>query len=393
MNRALIITIGTLILLMALGVWMYLMLFGTPKSSGEVFTNLSFSTNNQGITVTPDEQGGDSSSIEALVDTKTGKLRQLTTRPVAGYATASTTAGFVVRYAERGTGHVYEINLATGEEKVISRTTVPQVAEAYFSPDTRSVALLSYSSNGTTVFVGTLTEGGELNGTTLEPGAENLAFLDAATLRYSIARNGKTTGYEQDLTAGTRRELFSLNFTELRADWGPELSKTYLSTKPSQRLLGYLYTTKNNVLTPVVEPAYGLTALIADQQQVVTYLSQGSYRSYILSFNEKHPLPTLVLKEKCAFDNNHPGYLWCAAPLKSQGNNLVDDWYKGLASFNDYIWLINTQDQTSQLLLSPEKEAGRPVDAIDLTLSTDSSNLFFKNKIDQTLWLYDLTVK
>ena len=53
MNRALVITVGIVIIIIVLGVWVYLMLFGTPEKTGDVFTNLGFEISQQDTTIAP----------------------------------------------------------------------------------------------------------------------------------------------------------------------------------------------------------------------------------------------------------------------------------------------------------------------------------------------------
>lgn len=388
MNRPIIITAGIALILLIIGVWVYLMLFGAPKETSEVFANLGFTKEQQGTTITPPE---DSPTIDALVDTKSGKLRQLTTRPVAGFMATTTKDGDVIRYAERGTGHIYEINLGSGEEKLISRTTVPQVATAVFSKDATLVALTSYQNYVTNVFVGSITEA-SLKGVSLEPGASNLAFTSSGDVRYSVAQNGTTIGYQQNLKTASRAEVFTFAFTNLDVAWEAGLNAVYIATKPAQNLQGFIYTIKNNMVTPATTPAYGLSALYSNNTIVTTYRDGGNMVSAAHRTTAGTvQLPLLTLKEKCAFDIANSNYLWCGAPVGTADSDYVENWYKGTRTSDDYLWLVNIEKQTAEVVASPQQIIGRALDVTNPALKSDGKAFLFKNKSDQTLWLYDLT--
>lgn len=391
MNRALIITVGIIIIILVLGIWIYLMLFGTPKDGGEVFANLGFDLSQQSTTITPPV---DSTPLDTLVDTQSNiALRQLTTRPVAGFAFASTSAGQAVRYVERGTGHVYEINLESGVENILSRTTIPKVSGAVFSPDANTVALTSYEDYTSSVFVGTIGGNTNLIGVSLQPNAKNIAFSSDNELLYTVSLHGTTKGFVHNLSTLAQSELFSMNYTNLDIGWGSGLDSIYLSTKPSQELEGFIYTTKNNILTPVTPSAYGLSALFSNNFIVTTSIREGSYVSVAIDdAKTAHDLPILTLKEKCVFDAHSPNHIWCAAPVGNTSASFVEDWYKGVVISEDYLWLVDITKKTAQLYADPKSLTGRSIDVKDINSNTEGNVLTFTNKMDHTLWLYDLSV-
>ena len=388
MNRTLIITAGVAILLTVLGVWLYLIFFGAPEKPGEIFANLGFERTVQPTTITPPPVT-DSPSIDTLVDTKEGKLRQLTTRPVAGFAATTTATSSFIRYVEKGTGHVYEIDLTNGVETIISRTTTPQTVEAIFSPDANIVALTAYDNYTTRVFVGTINEE-KLTGITLEPGAENLAFDSNADVLYSIVRSGVTTGYRHNLTTATRAEIFTFNFGELDITWGNGITDIYLTTKPSPNLESFIYKIVNGVVTPVIDPGYGMSALISDETIITTKNVGDTYVSEAWQNNVATKLPTLTLKEKCTFNTSNHNYFWCASTVEAPSSTYIDDWYKGVTKADDYLWLINISKQTAELVASPKKLISKSLDMTNLQINVNNTQLFFKDRTDQTLWLLDL---
>lgn len=391
MNRALIITIGIIIILLVLGVWVYLMLFGTPEKGGDVFANLGFELNQQETTIVPPVNN---QPLETLVDTQSKDvLRQLTTRPVAGFAFASTTNGQTIRYVERGTGHVFEINLDTGTETTLSRTTVPKVSNAVFSPDANTVALTSYNTYRSNVFVGTIRNEENLTGISLQPGAEDISFSSDNEILYTISTDNTTKGYLHNLDTLVQSELFSMNYTNLDVSWGGDLDSIYLTTKPSGEFEGFIYTTKNNILTPEAFSAYGLSALFSNEFILTTYTEDKVYKSSVVNPDGSvSTLPLISLKEKCVFDVYNPNYVWCGAPIQLTSSSFVEDWYKGTVISDDNLWLVDISKQTAQLYANPESLTGRSIDVNNISINSNGGLLSFTNKKDQTLWLYDLSI-
>jgi hypothetical protein len=389
MNRPLLITAGITIILTVLGVWLYLIFYGAPEQPGEIFANLGFERTPQPTTITP-PIANDTPSIDALVDTKDGKLRQLTTRPIAGFGIANNASSTLVRYAEKGTGHIYEIDLTTGVETIISRTTTPQTVEAHFSEDATVVALTAYDHYTTRVFVGEIKDE-RISGITLEPGAENIAFDSNSAVLYSIVRSGVTTGYRHNLITSTRAEVFTFNFGELDVTWGNDITDTYLTTKPSPNLESFIYKINQGTVTPVIEPGYGLSALINNGTIVTTKKVGDTYVSEAWKDTIATDLPTLTLKEKCTFSSGNTDYLWCAASADTPEGDYIDNWYKGVTIADDYLWFVSISKQTAELIASPKQLISMSLDITNLQANVNDTQLFFKNRTDQTLWQYDLT--
>ena len=126
--KKLLIILGSLLTIAILGAWLYLFTYGTPENGGEIFSRFGFGKNTDIPEVIVDRE-------DAAVDVGEGesgnveRLRQLTVRPVAGAGFSDTG----IFYVEEGTGHVYHIDLATGEEKLLSGTTIPGARHALFS--------------------------------------------------------------------------------------------------------------------------------------------------------------------------------------------------------------------------------------------------------------------
>ena len=73
--------------------------------------------------------------------------------------------------------------------------------------------------------------------------------------------------------------------------------------------------------------------------------------------------------------------LYCALPINISSSNQPDDWYQGVASFDDGIWSKNITTGESKSILS---RFG--ADIMNIFISDDENYLIFTNKNDGTLW-------
>lgn len=390
MRKTLLITIGIILILFVLGIWVYLMLFGTPESSQEVFTDLGFEITPQPVNVVDPQPTLDST---AVVDTTGETLRQLTTRPVAGFVSFRANDEEFVRYAEQGTGHVYELALTSGVEVRISATTIPRVTEAEFSDDGTYVALTSHNEVVKDVFVGSIdsTQGsGVIDGQNLPPNADEID-LDDHLVYYTTTDSSGTTGFRLDLLTNKQQEWFTVPFRSIRVIW--PYDQIFFYNRTTASLEGSIYEITDGTFRSLTNPAFGNTALInpayilqtrSDGDQLFTTATNRSNESVNTN------LGIAAIPEKCTFDTIADEVVFCASPLTLLPPDYTEDWYKGVISSVDSLWEISLVNGEAILLIDLSDTAGRLVDVTKIQSDTFTNNLFFINKVDNTLWLYDL---
>ncbi|MAZ30074.1 hypothetical protein CL655_02200 [bacterium] len=379
MNKPLIITIAVGVLILALGSWLYLFLFGAPQTPNEIFTDLGIvPAAEQSVTPTSTNTAG---SVSTLVDTSVDQaLQQLTIRPVAGFIALDER----VRYVEQGTGHVYEIDVASGNETRISNTTVPTVTGAYFSSDGARVVLVSELPTERVVIIGTISSGA-LSTTQLPPEAQDLAFVGSSTLQYSISDTTSTTGYTYDVTSGSQQQSFTVPFAAVRVVYAG--GQTYLYNKPAVNLEGAVYTITNRSLTPISLAAFGLTARFADTNWYALSFNQNNTlesRTVNRATSEAFQLPIVMVPDKCDWVES---ILYCAAPFTVERHTYIEEWYKGIVRSDDVLWRINPRNESATLVVNPNASVGRPLDMTGLSATSDGAVLFV-NRLDNTLWRY-----
>jgi hypothetical protein len=390
MKRPIFVIVGVVIVFILLLVWLYMLFINNPQSNTDNYADLNLTDTTDNSVITPIEES-------SLVDIFSPEpLRQLTTKTVAGYQEVLKDASSTpeVFYAESGTGNIFSINLATGEEVKISKTTVPNSRKAAITPKGSYVLFQSNLGTGSTFFLGEFSStSDEVFLTDFE--ANLISFKASAenTFLYAIETNDSVIAKEYFPTTGKDLVLFTIPFREAVVSWGETATAShYVYPKASSKLEGYLYEVKVGQLKRLPIEGYGLSA--AGNGYSVIYGEQNSsldFESYSFAGGLNLLLPFDLLPEKCVFSNLSSSTVICGVGIYDN-NNLPDTWYQGLSSSVDSLWSVDLTTNSATLLINTFFETNRELDMINLTISDNTNVVYFINKNDQTLWLYDLNL-
>lgn len=380
MKKTLII-IGAILLILLIAVWVYLFMFGAPQGAKDIFSN--FGTRGEPIFV---DNGDDTTEdTDASIPPRPKALRQLSLRPVAGAGFSNET----VRFVEQGTGHVYQIGYDGTEETLIGNTTIPQAVEAIFAPEGSRVAISRFVENTRETLVQQL--GVETaTGYTLPRNAREITFThDSEELRYILAQDSSASGYAYSFSGGTSTTLFTIPLRDIRMQWG---ETPYVYTTPTAKQLGYVYKIRKNTLEYVTAGAYGLMPIPFTGGMAVTVLTKGKPVSSIVATSSNSLVMTIV-PEKCVPSSKKEGVLYCASPKEIPDGDFPDDWYKGKVSFNDMLWSIDALRGNAMVLSDFSTESGREIDVAKMGIDPSERYIYFINKNDNTLWLFDTQIE
>ncbi len=391
MKKTLLIILGVTILLCVVGVWVYLLVFGTPKDSGDVFSDFGIGGSNEQIVPSTDFV------VDTAPVTTEGApqaLKQLTSRPVAGAVFIS--GG--IRYMERGTGYIYDIMFTTGNESQVSGTTIPRTTSAQFSEDGTRV-VVSTESVGTEQFsVGTLgtdaEEGGSLFTKNLPLGAREVSFVDLTRIAYLETTTLGSGGVRYDIVAGTSSILFNIPLSDIRVLWGSKAwgETIYVYTTPTNTQYGSLYGVSKNGLDYVAPQELGLMGVRYDGGLVISGVRD------LNLFSEGHDgvaikqLPLYLFPEKCVVNPRLVRTLYCGATIQKPTGEYPDVWYKGIISLSDTLWMVDAASTEALLLSDFQSESGREIDVAQIGTNVDGTLIYFINKNDGSLWMFDTTI-
>lgn len=343
-------------------------------------------------------------------------LRKISSSPVAGLVSFTRDSTPIIRYVERGTGHVYEARADRLETERLSNTTVKAVAEALWAPGGESL-LMRYAREDSeeieTVFA-KLVKGSAAAATSTRstPSGEiiqapydlSLQFLERNILFpvilpakeeffYFLSRDDGAHGYRARLDGTKKTEVFTSPLREWLAGW-PTEKNLLLSAKPSGTSAGsaYLYELSTKTMRKIAG-GLGLTVLVNPTLEYAlvgeVVGSRPTMSSLTLKSGEKLDLGLNTLPEKCLWSRKTKGLAYCAVPETLPQAIYPDAWYQGRISFNDMIWKIQLPEGTGETVDLPAP-AGTTFDMIDLALDPTESYLYFRNKTDGSLWSLQL---
>lgn len=395
MKQKTYIIIGIVTVLLLLGVWVYMLFFGTPKSVDDIWNDFNLGGEEDPTLIIEPEPV---ITEEPVVNLDRPRLRQLTTKPVIGFkeVQVSTTSAPVMYYAEAGTGHLYTIDLVSGTEERISNTTIPEANYASFSGDGAYVAVRSKNDKRANTFVWA-----EINNTsaslslnTVDAQAYDFKIISATELIYTTRSVSGLTANALDLSKNTKTELFTLPFYEATMMWGSSTQeKHYAYPKATYAMEGYLYGISKKTMSRLPIDGFGLTAFTAPNYIMYTKMTEFVPKTYIYNtVTDTHDMsPFVLMPEKCVTSQKVADTIWCGNDTTmTLPVSFPDTWYKGMMSFKDTIWKINPSSQTADPIVDTFTESKREIDIINMSIGSSESALYFINKNDNTLWMYEL---
>ncbi len=412
------------ILLVALGVWFYFS-SGTPSGTNSSGTQKSLlsslfpfgaGTNNQ-QNIKTQEQGTTNPTEETQSSNTPDKLIQISNRLVAGFIPLVTDTTPIikhdigggpesqitqsifptVRFAEKGTGYIYDIDVKGQNEKKISETVIARTAEALFANGGVNVLLRYIKTDNTTIasFLGTVTAPantnavGTLTGNFLE---ENIPTVttspDKKNFLFLIPTNTGIAGISMKGDGSGKKQLFTSSFSEWLLDWG---TSPMLTSKASSTVPGYAYTVlAGGSLQKVLGNIDGLTTKISPDGKTLLYSVSGggSLNLHILTLKTGVDTNTglTTLPEKCTW-NTTSTVVYCGVGTAIVSAEYPDSWYKGVTHFTDSFWKIDTTTKTTTEINTGE---GNNLDVINPSIDPTSQYLIFINKTNGSLWSLQL---
>lgn len=334
-------------------------------------------------------------------------LRHLSVTPIGGFMASSTASSTLVRYIDRGVGHIYEVLSANTNIDKISNTTIPRVYESYWNKN-GNVAILRYlkEENDTVVNFyselrktatssATVTTPYEIKGKFLSPAIKEIAISPKADRIFTFnLEENKGVGYISGFDENKKTRVLDTPLTQVRAEW-PEENTIAITTKASGVSAGHLYflDIKKGLLKKIIGGITGLATKTASNGKKVLFSIGGNKVStalYNIKDSSTQEIVFKTLADKCVWSKMHADDVYCAVPNEIPTGIYPDDWYKGNISFVDQIWHLDTTTGEVHLLVNLLNLSNDLIDATDLTLDPKENFLYFVNKRDMTLWSLDL---
>lgn len=332
------------------------------------------------------------------IDT-TKKLRKLSSEPVSGAGVLDVKAGTVVRYIEKATGHIFEVELFSPRQGRISNTTIPKVYDAIWGNKNSSLIARYLKDDDHTVDTFSLTV--KETSTTTENTIAGIAFpgriTDVSVFDTSVFFIEQTqigsNGYISNWSGGSKKLIWNSAVNELISQYVNK-NTVALTTKPEENTFGYLYfvNTNNGTYKKVLGDIKGLSTLVNQDGTKVVYtdLANDFVLKFYDSVKKTHSVITPeTFPEKCVWTSK--SIVYCAVPKEGLSTGSLTMWYKGLNQYTDDVWKYDLTNNVSEIVSDLKNDGGEVVDVIKPLLSQNEQYLVFINKIDNSLWSLDLS--
>ncbi len=392
MKKQIFIIIGAIIVFVLILIWAYLLVFGTPKTTEDVYSDLGLA-GEEDTSVIPVPLPVSPEELPQVVIAG-AKLRQLTTKSVAGFREINngTSSASILYYSERGTGHIYTINLSTGEESRLSGTTIAQAYEAAFSSDGKYAAITSVgSSKNRSLFVGEINKAANSLDEIFTETVHDFSLSGTKEVLYTITNGQGLTAYSYNIETDSKKTLFTVPFREATILWGDTATSShYIYPKTTYALSGFLYEAKGDTLNRLPVDGLGFSAIANSEIILYTKAKGITPTSYVYDRKTKttKTLNTVLLPEKCYLPNAGTTFV-CGSESVILPYEFPDEWYKGNIGFKDLLWEISATDMASKLLVDTFDTA-REIDVINLERNQNETAFYFINKNDNSLWTYEI---
>ncbi len=349
---------------------------------------------------------------------KMPKLRQLSSTPVGGMSAsttmirsltlASTTyEATIVRFIDRGTGHIYQANDINLGINKITNTTLPKIYESYWNKNSNTLILryLKENTDKITNFYAEIRSVGsstasttnisEIKGKYLSSDIKEIAVSPAGDKIFTWnIENDNGNGYISSFDEKNKVKIVDSPLTQVNIAW-PEASTVTFTTKGNSQTAGYAYSanTKTGEIKKLLGGVPGLSVKLSADAKKLLYSIGGEKLSMgVLNIKDGSSKAMIfsTLADKCIWSTLRKNELYCSVPTEIPTAAYPEDWYKGTLSFVDQIWHIDTDTGEVHLLANLLTLSNQLIDAQELSLDSKENFLYFMNKRNLSLWSLDL---
>ena len=327
---------------------------------------------------------------DASRERKTPRFWRVSTTPIAGaaFVSGSTTK---LRYIERTTGNVFDVNPNTGETVRRTNTLTPKVYDALVAAaDVIIERTLDESGLPVTLTgkIGTSTEDG-----VAALAASNLgeAIRDVATTPSSsdvlllLPSGGGTKVVRAGWNGANAREIAAIPAGDFRILW-PSSSQMILAEKAGSGIAGSAYIA-GNPLTPLLRNILGLLVQVHSSGALLYSSDDGAGLKLFARLpgasDVELPIPTIA--DKCVWAPGTGYTAYCAVPQGATGANFLDTWYRGAAHTEDTWYTVTAGAGTAEKLFTMSESSA--IDVERPVIDGTGSYLAFLNARDKSLWI------
>jgi hypothetical protein len=331
-------------------------------------------------------------------NTRPPRLWRVSQTPVAG-------AGFIgtsttLRYVERPTGHVYDVDPAKGNITRRTNTLLPKIYDADVLRDGIVVLqVLNKDSVRETVLARMSTTTSEEGLASLEPVSLGTNVRAIATsprnpemLLVAAREDGGTELLRSTSDGDEPKSIMSLPLASLEPHWLSD-GRIFVSERPASGVVGSAYEIVGTTMAPLLGGIPGLVVLPQSSTGALLYSSDdGTRLRFFVRPSRDASTVELALQTtaaKCVWapvlGTTSPATAYCASSQNPLPAQFTDQWLRGL---------VHTQDEWVKLDLGAGKtdrffmpETSVAIDVEHPIIDTRGEYIVFTNARDKSLWV------
>ncbi len=335
---------------------------------------------------------------EALLTTqaaeKPPRLWRVSTSPIAGAGFIATTT--ILRYVERSTGHIYDVDPGSGVVTRRTNTLVPKVYDASIAGG--SITMRSLDEIGAPMTLvgglGTTSEDGFVRFESDNLGSNVFAVAPSRILSEMLLVVARTGGAELVRTKSGEapQRLLSLFLTSLEPLWLSD-GRVFLSERPASGVVGSAYEVVGGALVPWMRNVPGLSILPRASSGALLYSSDdgAQLRLFARAALEASTfeLPLQTTARKCVWapsiGTTTPASAYCASPQSAPPARFTDSWLRGSTHTADAWFTIDLSAAKAEKFFTPEPSVA--LDVEQPQIDTRGEYIAFINARDKSLWV------
>lgn len=316
--------------------------------------------------------------------------------PIGGFDLISTNDQDFIFYTDKTSGHIYYKSNLSDSPRRISNTTIPEINDLKVGINSGQLNIIIstanksfYSNIQISNLIASSTE--ELNIPLTESRHLEISLNPDKNRGFMLEKlNDGSLGMIKNINLTGGQQIFNSPIANWVAQWASR-NIIALVQKPSGKLSSNLYflNTESGNLEKIIESKKGLQILVSPDSNFIIYsqVEGDAFSTYLLNRESRQVthLKIKALPEKCVWATDST-VVYCAVSEEFLTGLYPDDWYKGLVSFSDDIWFIDTVDGKEYKVY----DTGNLSPDITKLQLLDHNTLVFMNKLDDTLWRIDL---
>ncbi len=323
-------------------------------------------------------------------------------KPVAGMAFVRSAGGERLRYVERATGYVYDVDVETGITERITNTLVPKTYEAIVTPGGRIIQRSLNDEGRIRTTIGVIaTSSATESSTSTAPSLTNISLAadiaritvnpQTGALFYLVRDASGIVGFRSEWNGAKPTRVFSSTIMHWHPLWLSD-NRIILVQAAADNMPGFAYEMgPNGAMRPIMRNVPGLTIL----PRAGGALLYGESRAGELAlFAQISPtttavrLPIKTVADKCVWASGKDLVAYCGVPQGFVGQDFLDGWYRGIIHSSDAMWRVSVSAGAAEIVYTPD--TGTSIDIENPMIDSTGSYIAFMNNNDESLWILRL---